>query len=180
MTTPASEPAAWRLKAFVAKLEEPQSTVAREMLDGGLTVATFWGPEQMDVWRLDLTHGPVTVRFGIERGFSYGIEVDHPRLRRRSRGENLTPYMAAWMVAAWRTGTLTRIFDPAAPGAVSDTSAWPAVLTWMSDVAGQADFDAIDELRDLIHSFLGMGYRMTHPLPESERIARVEKVLNNG
>lgn len=177
MPTSASEPAHERLTAFVAKLDEPQATVAREMLDAGLTVATFWGPEQMDVWRLDLTHGSVLARFGIERGFSYGIEMDHPQLRRRSAGENLTPYIAAWMVAAWRSGTLTRAFDPAEPGAEADHTAWPAVLTWMSETAHHDDFDAIDQLRDLMRSFRGAGYRMSHPIAESERVAMVQKIL---
>jgi hypothetical protein len=172
------EPASWRPKAFVAKLDEPQATVAREMLEANVPIETFWGPEQMDVWRLDLRRGSVLVRFGIERGFSYGIEIDHPRLRRRSPGENLTPYIAAWMVAAWRTGALSRAFDPAAPNATSDPTAWAMVVDWMNSQATQADFDAIDNLRDLIRSFLQMGYRMTHPLSEAERISRVESILN--
>ncbi|MFB2583957.1 hypothetical protein [Herbiconiux liukaitaii] len=169
-----------RLEAFLTHLDEPQSTVARGMVHAGAEIVIFWGPEQMDVWRLELAHGPVIVRFGIERGFSYGIEMDHPGLRDRLPSNGLTPFIVVWMVWASRTGTLARQFDPAAPGIEADFDAWPLVVEWLRNVARGPDFTAIDDLRDLMNDLRGGGYRMSHPIPEAQRTAAVVKILKKG
>lgn len=58
---------------------EPRSAeaarLARGLLDDGWAVKTFWGPQQMDVWQLDLLRGGVLVQFRIERGIADGIRV---------------------------------------------------------------------------------------------------------
>jgi hypothetical protein len=169
-----------RLDAFLAHLDGPQSTIARGMIDAGAKILVFWGPEQMDVWRLELGQGEVTVRFGIERGFSDGVEITHPRLRRRPPRDGVVPYIAAWMVWAWRTGVLTRAFDPAAPGAQADPSAWPDVVSWLRDDAREPDFTAIDDLWDRMREFSGTGYRMSHRMSDEERIAQVQKILDGS
>jgi hypothetical protein len=63
---------------FLAHLEPRDAeaaALARALLDAGHPVVEFWGPEQMDVWRLKIRSGEAVVRFGIERGFSDGVAV---------------------------------------------------------------------------------------------------------
>ncbi|MFJ4160668.1 hypothetical protein [Microbacterium testaceum] len=66
------------LQRFLAHLEprdDEAAALARALLDAGHPVVEFWGPEQMDVWRLKIRSGEAVVRFGIERGFSDGVAV---------------------------------------------------------------------------------------------------------
>lgn len=44
------------------------STFAKHLLDEGGEVVVFWGPEQMDVWRLTIRRSGYLLTFGVERG----------------------------------------------------------------------------------------------------------------
>jgi hypothetical protein len=135
-----------RLARFLQKLDAPQTTVAAGMLAAGWQVTTFWGPEQMDVWSLTLTHRDVRAIFGIERGFSYGIELAHPGMRRPKPGEAWPSYEQVWLVWARRTGILPRAIDPKTLPTVAGFAAWPKVTRWLATTARSADFAALDAL----------------------------------
>jgi hypothetical protein len=139
-----------RLSGFISHLDEPQATVAAQMLADGLEITTFWGPEQMDVWRLDLARGPVQVRFGIERGASYGIEVNAPGLRDRGAYYGWPSYSFIAVVWAAHMGTLPEQVDTLNLNSITDFSAWSAVLDWLSK-ATDADYAKIDALIDLFY-----------------------------
>jgi hypothetical protein len=163
-----------RLSGFLAHLDSPQRIIARGMVDAGAEIDVFWGPEQMDVWRLTLRRGDATVGFGIERGISDGVTVDHRRLRDR---DGWTSYGDLWLVWALRTGAIPHAVDPldAHPSAAYD--AWPAVLDWLG-TATDADLTAIDALvvvvRDLLRSTYSSRRR---EVPVAERIAAAEAAI---
>ena len=59
------------LPRFLVHLEERRpgfAALARQLLDAGWQVQSFWGPVQMDVWSLRLRRDELAVIFGIERG----------------------------------------------------------------------------------------------------------------
>jgi hypothetical protein len=64
-----------RFLDHLAPRDAEAAEFARLILDDGWAVRSFWGPEQMDVWELDLGRGDWFVQFRIERGFSDGIRV---------------------------------------------------------------------------------------------------------
>lgn len=51
------------------------SKFAKQLLDEGGEVVVFWGPEQMDVWRLTIRRGEYLLTFGVERGRSGFVTV---------------------------------------------------------------------------------------------------------
>ncbi|MEO8527683.1 MAG: hypothetical protein ABI435_01245, partial [Pseudolysinimonas sp.] len=147
-----------RLSGFISHLDEPQATVAAQMLADGLEITTFWGPEQMDVWRLDLARGPVHVRFGIERGASYGIEVNAPRLRDRGTYYGWAAYSTIALVWAARTGALPEQVDTLDLHATTDYTASREVLEWLSE-ATDADLSKIDAVIDLVYHHANSEHR---------------------
>lgn len=76
----ASDPDLANLTRFLDHLGNPHrdpdaAAFARLLLEQGCEVETFWGPEQMDVWRLTVRRGRRRVTFGVERGFPDGVGV---------------------------------------------------------------------------------------------------------
>ncbi|GAT71734.1 amino acid adenylation enzyme/thioester reductase family protein [Microbacterium sp. HM58-2] len=70
--TPPAELDLTDLPQFLARLGDRDAgaaALARQLLDRGWSVQSFWGPEQMDVWSLTVRREGRTVRFGIERGY---------------------------------------------------------------------------------------------------------------
>lgn len=59
----------------VRQVDSAAAELAEHLLRSGWQVVTCWGPEQMDVWMLTLARGAWRVRFGVERGYSNGVEV---------------------------------------------------------------------------------------------------------
>lgn len=69
------------LPRFLAHLghreRDPNAAMfAKMLLEGGHDVMDFWGPEQMDVWRLRIRRGAHAIAFGIERGFADAVLVN--------------------------------------------------------------------------------------------------------
>ena len=66
------------LPRFLVHLEERRpgfAALARQLLDAGWQVQSFWGPVQMDVWSLRLRRDELAVIFGIERGVADGVQL---------------------------------------------------------------------------------------------------------
>ena len=68
------------LPRFLKHLAHPErdrvaSQFAQRLLDDGGEVVEFWGPQQMDVWRLTIRRGGHLVGFGVERGYPDGVTV---------------------------------------------------------------------------------------------------------
>ena len=51
------------------------SKFAKQLLDEGGEVVVFWGPQQMDVWRLTIQRDGYLVSFGVERGWPDGVTL---------------------------------------------------------------------------------------------------------
>lgn len=167
-----------KLSGFFSHLDEPQTTVAQQMVAAGWEVATFWGPEQMDVWRLTLRRGPVQVSFGIERGFSYGIEVHHELLRERAPGFGWPSYDLVWLTWKWRTKAFGR--DPDSLEIPADTTEWPQLCAWLS-TASRPDVATIDALIDATRELLNRRYRSPRkPATPEERIEVTRRALGKG
>ncbi len=63
---------------FLARLSSRDPSAAslgQHLLEAGWTVQSISGPQQMDVWELLLRRGTLSVRLGIERGYSDGVLV---------------------------------------------------------------------------------------------------------
>lgn len=58
-----------RFLAHLGDRDAGAAALARQLLERGWSVQSFWGPEQMDVWSLTVRHENRLVRFGIERGY---------------------------------------------------------------------------------------------------------------
>lgn len=176
-TTVASAPTYSRITGFLTHLEYPQRTIAQGMYEAGAEIDVFWGPEQMDVWRLNLRRGDATVGFSIERGFSDGVTVDHRRMRDRGARAGWTSYGYLWLVWALRTGVIPQSVDPLGSHASADYTAWPAVLDWL-DAATDADLTAIDRLvlavQDLHRKKYGERRR---EVPVEQRIEAAERAI---
>lgn len=167
-----------RLSGFFSHLDEPQTTVAQQLVAAGWEVATFWGPEQMDVWRLTLRRGPVQVSFGIERGFSYGIEVHHELLRERGPTYGWPPYGQIWLAWKWRTKTFGR--DPDAFEIPADTTEWPQLFAWLG-AASRPDVATIDALIDATRELLNRRYGSPrNPATPAERVEVTRRALGKG
>lgn len=171
-----SAPTYSRMTAFLAHLDPRQRTIAHGMLEAGAEIETFWGPEQMDVWHLTLRRGDATVGFGIERGFSDGVTVDHRRLRDRGARLPWRSYDHLWHLWALRTGVVPHAVDPMAVHAVADYNAWPAALDWL-DTATDADLAAIDRLANLLHDLHRAKYSDRREVAVEERIASAERAI---
>jgi hypothetical protein len=172
-----SAPTYSRVSAFLAHLDPPQRTIAHGMLVASAEIDTFWGPEQMDVWRLTLRRGDATVGFGIERGFSDGVSVDHRRLRDRGARDGWTRYGDLWLVWARRTGVIPHAVDPLEVHVSADYTAWAAVLDWL-DTASDADLTAIDALEVVVREAFRAKYSSRRrDVPAEERIAAAENAI---
>lgn len=71
----------------------------------------FWGPEQMDVWQLDLERGDWFVQFRIERGISEGVRT----VRSADTAPRLNDYRnIGYAIFAWARakGVPFRLDDP--------------------------------------------------------------------
>jgi hypothetical protein len=169
-----------RLSGFLTHLDAPQRLIAAAMLDAGAEIDVFWGPEQMDVWRLTLRRGDATVGFGIERGISDGVVVDHRRLRDRGARDGWTSYGDLWLVWAVRTGAIPHAVDPTTTHTAAAYDAWPAVLDWL-DTASDADLTAIDALVLATREMHRAKYRSRRrDVAEAERIALAERAILRG
>lgn len=62
-----------RFLVHLRKRDAGLSDFVRQLLDAQWEAIEFWGPEQMDVWRLALRSGNRVLQFGIERGFVDGV-----------------------------------------------------------------------------------------------------------
>jgi hypothetical protein len=166
-----------RLSGFLTHLDSPQRIIASGLVDAGAEIDVFWGPEQMDVWRLTLRRGDATVGFGIERGFSDGVTVDHRRLRDRGARDGWTRYGDLWLVWAVRTGAIPHALDPLDLHATADYDAWTAVLDWL-DAASDADLTAIDALEVVIRDLHRSKYSSRRrEVPVAERIAAAQAAI---
>jgi hypothetical protein len=130
------------------------------MLADGFAITEFWGPEQMDVWQLKLTRGPVTATFGIERGFPYGIEIAHRDSRYATAGFGLVRYV--W---ARRTGVALHVDSPDDLPTIATTDEWRPVIDWLAETPPGV-VDAIDRVSKAIGEWwvanrTGHGQRMT-------------------
>ena len=178
--TVTSAPTYSRVSAFLAHLDPTQRTIAHGMVNAGAEIDTFWGPEQMDVWRLTLRRGEATVGFGIERGFSDGVTVDHRRLRDRGARDGWMSYVDLWLVWAVRTGAIPHALDPLDLAASADYTAWVAVLDWL-DTATEADLTAIDALEVVIRDLHRAKYSSRRrEVPEAERIEMAQRATTGG
>lgn len=64
-----------RFLDHLAERDAEAAACARLLLDEDWNVRGFWGPQQMDVWQLDLQRGDWLVQFRIERGFAEGVMI---------------------------------------------------------------------------------------------------------
>lgn len=149
---------------YLAHLNEPEranrnsglgaveARTLSEMLDAGFEVQEVWGPLQMDVWRVTLRRGTVTVQSGIERGYSDGIYLNVEGL---DRGEGSAYFGRRYPLIhfVWAIRTDASQADDAAArligwqdrSYVADGAAlaqWRAVVDWL-DHATSADVAAI-------------------------------------
>jgi len=60
---------------YLASKQPEAAQFAHLLLDDGAAVLDIWGPQQMDVWHLDLRRGDWIVRFHIERGIAEWARV---------------------------------------------------------------------------------------------------------
>jgi len=120
-----------RLPQFLVRLEQRdpgRPSLARQLLDAGWLVDDFWGPVQMDVWRLALRRGDRAAVFGIERG-----AVDEVRIGPVGGAEDeFTPLSFAVLGWARSCGAPVPLDDPDAfrPDAVAHGL---AALDWLEE-----------------------------------------------
>lgn len=101
-------------KPFLKHLEsrDPHAAeLARKLLKKRWELRTLWGPEQMDVWRLELEKDGWIVAFGIERGMSDGAMVARVPTDEETAPEfrQLTAAVIGWARA---TGADVPLTDP--------------------------------------------------------------------
>ena len=131
----ASAPDLTNLPRFLDHLAErdPQAAdFARLLLDDGAwRISGFWGPEQMDVWELDLQRGEWFVQFRIERGIAEGVRV--------ARGSGARPPLDAFRAIGFATFAWARAnavpFRLDDPGDVQHdiVAHGRAALDWLAD-----------------------------------------------
>jgi len=99
-----------RFLEHLAPRDPESAQLAQLLLDNGWTVRGFWGPEQMDVWQLDLARHGLLVQFRIERGFAEWPRVvealDPPHL------DDYRPLGLAILAWARATGVPFRLDHP--------------------------------------------------------------------
>ncbi|WP_291041204.1 hypothetical protein [Herbiconiux sp.] len=71
-----------RFLDHLAERDDDAARLARQLLADGGEVLVFWGPQQMDVWHLEVRRGRWIVLFRIERGMAewprMGLVADPP------------------------------------------------------------------------------------------------------
>lgn len=107
----ATDPDLTNLPRFLDHLADPSrdpdaAAFAHLLLEQGCEVATFWGPQQMDVWRLTVRRGSRRVTFGVERGFADWVGVG-------TAGESEFEFASLWLaVLGWaRAAGVDLVFD---------------------------------------------------------------------
>ncbi len=119
---------------FLTKLDEPATTVYREMRDAGWAVESLNGPARMDSWGAVLAWRQVRAVFLVDRGqpedVFLGDDDDRP-----AHGFVGTRYSVLWERWARRTGRLTA--DEPRPSV--DYGDWPAVAAWLADGGAAED-----------------------------------------
>lgn len=120
-----------RFLTHLAERDPRAAALATRLLDDGWEVIVFWGPEQMDVWNLQVRKGRVVVAFGVERGFSDGVRVARERVRHHN-------FEVSWSIGLL-TLTWARVesMDYELPrwGEISDAPVEPALaaLAWYEE-----------------------------------------------
>lgn len=111
--TPRDDPDLANLPRFLDHLGERDAgaaALARQLLDEGWTIRSFWGPVQMDVWSLGLRRGGREVVFGVERGFPDAVRLGPAR--DDARYDDFHPLTQAVLGWARSVGADVELGDP--------------------------------------------------------------------
>ena len=108
-----------RFLTHLAERDPRAAALAKRLLDDGWEVIVFWGPQQMDVWNLQVRKSRVVVAFGVERGFSDGVFVGREQVRHHNLEEK---WPIGLLTVAWAHDTGVAYGEP------SWSESWSAPL----------------------------------------------------